>query len=230
MLISFYKQILQILALMDIMSNVPLPNNRLGYADWDLCLCSALYPSCSVNVPSIFYLSMFCLCSVYVPYVSFSQCSFFVPFMFRLSSVYVPSTVYILALFRVCSCYVPSTFLLFPAMFQPCLSSGYGPSTLSLCSAYILTMFPLCSLAVLNPGMVCLVSVCQLYSVFSVVAVLKRSGFWYFGSHILTSCILIFCVLYSLFCKLSLVFWYSVFCIVTIWVLIFCAVISGFCV
>ena len=208
MLISFYKQILQILALMDIMSNVPLPNTRLGYADWDLCLCSALYPSCSVNVPSIFCLcfSMFCLCSVYVPYVSFSQCSFFVPFMFRLSSVYVPSTVYILVLFRVCSCYVPSTFLLFPAMFRPCLSSGYGPSTLSLCSAYILTMFPLCSLAVLNPGMVCLVSVCQLYSVFFVVAVLKRSGFRYFGLHILTSCILIFCVLYSLFCKLSLVF------------------------
>ena len=157
MLISFYKQILQILALMDIMSNVPLPNTRLGYADWDLCLCSALYPSCSVNVPSIFCLCFF-LCSAYVPYVSFSQCSFFVPFMFHLSSVYVPSTVYILALFRVCSCYVPSTFLLFPAMFRPCLSSGYGPSTLSLCSAYILTMFPLCSLAVLNPGMVCLVS------------------------------------------------------------------------
>ena len=165
MLISFYKQILQILALMDIMSNVPLPNTRLGYADWDLCLCSALYPSCSVNVPSIF-----CLCFFYV-LPMFRLCSVrLVQSMFLLCSVYVPSELCLCSVYSLHSCFVPCMFLLCPvyvlafSSYVPAMSvirvwSFYVISMFCLHSHYVPSMFPGCVKSRYGLSSVCLSTV-----------------------------------------------------------------------
>ena len=133
--------------------------------------------------------SMFLLYSVFVFFYvlpMFRLCSVrLVQSMFLLCSVYVPSELCLCSVYSLHSCFVPCMFLLCPvyvlafSSYVPAMSvirvwSFYVISMFCLHSHYVPSMFPGC---VKSRYGLSSVYVCQLYSVFSVVAVLKRSGF-----------------------------------------------------